>query len=307
MKSTQFAGAAFRQFARQQWSNASRSFSSPAIRRILTGTAGGGSCLLSLSLFGSSSTGSYEVPKRDQVPNLDLIIKETDALYNNYLIDNAYAILRKHVSGQCTELLWRLARVICEKSKLTKDKKEKEALMMEALAIVEKALKHEGPEGSFGAHKWYAIILDYVGEIEGTKSRIKRSYDVKEHLEKALEINGSDATTWHILGVWHFTFADMPYYTRLAAKAIFGTPPSSTYEDALKHFEKAEFIQPNFYSTNTFYLAETYDRMGKSDLALEYYKRAFLLPVVSADDSQIHTKAYEKLKKLGVKIEELVK
>ncbi|KAK0424386.1 hypothetical protein QR680_008649 [Steinernema hermaphroditum] len=301
MKSAQFV---FRQFAQKYWRNATRTFSSPAARRLVTGTASGG--LLSASFFTSGPTGGYELPKRGEVPNLDLIIKETDALYNNYLIDNAYAILRKHGSGTCPELLWRLARVVCEKAKLAKDKKEKDQLFMEALAIVEKALEYEEPEGCFGAHKWYAIILDYVGEIEGTKSRIKKSYEVREHLERALEINDGDATTWHILGVWHFTFADMPYYTRLAAKAIFGTPPSSTYEDALKNFERAEFIQPNFYSTNTFYLAETYDRLGRKDLALEYYKRAFLMPVVSADDGEIHKKAHDKLKKLGVKIAELV-
>lgn len=46
----------------------------------------------------------------------------------------------------------------------------------------------------------YAIILNYVAELEGTKAQIQKSYDVKKHLERALEINSLDATTWHILG-----------------------------------------------------------------------------------------------------------
>lgn len=50
----------------------------------------------------------------------------------------------------------------------------------------------------------YAIILDYVGEQEGTKSRLLKSHEVKQHLEKALEINSLDATTWHILGINYF-------------------------------------------------------------------------------------------------------
>ena len=86
-----------------------------------------------------------------------------------------------------------------------------------------------------------------------------------------------DATTWHILGVWHFTFADLPTYSRLAAKAIYGSPPSSTYEEALRHFEKAEAIHPNFYSANLLYMGQVYERMGKKNEAIEYIKKAFLL------------------------------
>lgn len=164
-----------------------------------------------------------------------------------------------------------MARILAEKAKITKDKEEKKTLFLEALEYAEKAISNEPVSGSFGAHKWYAIIINYVGELEGTKSQIKRSYDMKVHLERALEINPLDATTWHILGVWHFTFADMPGYQRLAAKAIFGTPPSSTYEEALRHFEKAEAIQPGFYKANNVYLGEVYDRLGQKDKAIEKF------------------------------------
>ena len=67
---------------------------------------------------------------------------------------------------------------------------------------------------SIGVFSRMAIILDYVGEIEGTKSRIAKSYEVsissfldnfypqvRSHLERALEIYPGDATTWHILGI----------------------------------------------------------------------------------------------------------
>lgn len=58
-----------------------------------------------------------------------------------------------------------------------------------------------------------------------------------------------------ILGLWHFSFADMPYYTRMIAKTIFGTPPSSTYEEALRHFEKAELIQVLFWLSRFVFFA----------------------------------------------------
>lgn len=220
--------------------------------------------MLGLSLFGSN-----EKIIASTEPNLEMVMREADAFYDNYMIDNCWGILRRFERTKHPELLWRLARVLTEKAKITTNKEEKQTLLMEALEYAQKAIENEPPIGSFGAHKWYAIIINYVGELEGTKSQIKKSYDMKIHLERALEINSMDATTWHILGVWHFTFADMPTYQRYAAKAIFGTPPSSTYEEALRHFERAEAIQPGFYKSNNFYLGEVYDRLGQKDKALE--------------------------------------
>uniref|UniRef100_A0A0K0DUM6 Regulator of microtubule dynamics protein 1 n=1 Tax=Strongyloides stercoralis TaxID=6248 RepID=A0A0K0DUM6_STRER len=281
------------------------------IKKVAIGTGTTGS-LLGLSFWGSSKSDEEHsrfsaIPSKDkEAHNVDLIIHETDALYNNYLIDNAYAILRKHSHSTNSELLWRLARVLCEKGKLSKDVGERKEFFTQAYNVCKKALDNEPIEGSSGTHKWMGIILDYVGEIEGSKSRIKKSYEVKEHLSRALELNPLDATTWYILGVWHFTFADMPSYQYYIAKAIFATPPSSTYEEALSYFEKAETVQPDFYSKNTYYLAECYDRLGRKDDAKRYYMKAFKMPVISIDDKEVHENAFKKLKGLGVKDSELV-
>jgi tetratricopeptide (TPR) repeat protein len=257
----------------------------------------GGSTTLALGFFGSN-TKEKDV-KAGKEPSPEMLIREADAYYDNYMIDNCWGVLRRFERTTQPELLWRLARVLAEKAKIAQNKEEKKTLFDEALEYAEKAIKNEEAPGCFGAHKWYAIIVNYVGELEGTKAQIKRSYDIKVHLERALEIYGRDATTWHILGVWHFTFADMPSYTRLAAKAIFGTPPSSTYEEALRHFERAEALQPGFYKANSFYLGESHDRLGNKEKALEFYKKAFYAPIISVDDREAHEKALGKLKKYG--------
>jgi hypothetical protein len=70
---------------------------------------------------------------------------------------------------------------------------------------------------------------------KGTSEALKQSVEIKEAFETALSLSSPpDATTANLLGAWHFYFADMSYTTRYAAKVLFGTPPSSTYEDALK-------------------------------------------------------------------------
>lgn len=50
--------------------------------------------------------------------------------------------------------------------------------------------------------------MNYVAEMEGTKAQIQKSPEVKMHLERALEINSMDATTWHILGILFKSFSD---------------------------------------------------------------------------------------------------
>ncbi|KAI6182459.1 Regulator of microtubule dynamics protein 1 [Aphelenchoides bicaudatus] len=254
---------------------------------------------LAASFFSSSS----DLKKNVETESLKKM-QEADAYYNYYMIDNAYNILRRYRNSDDPEMLWRLGRVIVEQGKLCKNAEEKKRLFEEALEIIKRALLSAGEPGVFGAHKWYAIALNYASECQGTKSQLTNAPEVKASLERALAINPQDPTTWMILGMWHFAFADMASYTRLAARAIYANPPSSTYEEALDKFQKAETLQPNFCSTNTFYIGQIYERQGNKEQAAAYYRKVFAAPVLTADDNEAHSKASERLKKLGIKISE---
>ncbi|VDK88739.1 unnamed protein product [Litomosoides sigmodontis] len=237
----------------------------------------------------------------EEISRLERFKQEADTLYSVYLIENAYNVLRRFSSGSDPQMLWRLARVLCEKAKMSKDKDDKKRFMYDALKMAEKAIDNEGEESCWEAHKWYAIVLSYVLEYEGTKEQIRQSFEVRKHLEKALDVNSSDATTWHALGVWYFTYADLSSWKAVIVRALFGSIPPATYDDALRCFQKAEFIKPNCDSSNLWYLAEVKTRLGQKEEALELYKAAFKMPVITMDDGDTHDKAYEKLRKLGIK------
>ncbi|VDN50846.1 unnamed protein product [Dracunculus medinensis] len=162
---------------------------------------------------------------------------------------------------------------------------EKKRFIYEAYDVIKKAID-KSEKDCANAHKWYGIILNYIGEFEGYRQQILNSYEIRKHFEKALAINDKDPTTWHLLGVWHFACADLSYPLRLIAKTIFGTPPLSTFESALEYFEKAE--SPNFYSRNTWYLAEVYERLGRYDEAKAFYLAAFKMPIITIDDIEVH-------------------
>ena len=60
------------------------------------------------------------------------------------------------------------------------------------------------------------------------------------------------------MGVWHFEFADLGTMTRKLASTLLAAVPESDYETALKWFEKAEQVQPDFYIDNTFMIGKCY-------------------------------------------------
>ena len=121
-------------------------------------------------------------------------------------------------------------------------KEEKKALIYEAHEHAKRAL--ELSPGDFAAHKWAGITLSSVGDFEGSKVQISNAFIIREHFDHAIQINPRDPTSKHLLGLWCFTFADMPWYTAKIAAALFATPPSSSYDESLKLFLDGELPPP---------------------------------------------------------------
>jgi hypothetical protein len=66
-----------------------------------------------------------------------------------------------------------------------------------------------------------------------------RSFSLQDHIQRAIELDPTDATSHNILGQWCLAFADMTWIEKRAAAALFGTPPTATYEEAAQHFQAA--------------------------------------------------------------------
>ncbi|KAF6100934.1 regulator of microtubule dynamics 1 [Phyllostomus discolor] len=162
------------------------------------------------------------------------------------------------------ELLWRLARASRDVAQLSRtSEEEKKALVYEALEYAKRAL--EKNEASFAAHK------------------------------KAIELNPKDATSIHLMGVWCYTFAEMPWYQRRIANMLFAAPPSSTYEEALGYFQRAEQVDPNFYSKNLLLLGKTYLKLQNKKLAAFWLLKAKDYPAHTQEDKQVQAEATQLL------------
>ncbi|CAH1778834.1 unnamed protein product [Owenia fusiformis] len=245
-----------------------------------------------------------EKPKAQEIQNENSILSEeekaiqqADELYVQHHTMQLYELLIKYKDCSNDEILWRLARAAVDKGKVIGGE-EKKALYYEAFDYAKRSLELNDKNPS--CHKWFAVLLDYTGEYEGTKQRISNAFQVKEHFMKAIELNPKDATSVHSIGYWCFLFADLAWYQRKIASVIFTSPPTSTYEEALEYLLKAETIEPNFYSMNLMMIGKTYQRMKNNQKAKEYLIRARDYPVRTSDDKKAHEESIELLKTLGV-------
>ncbi|KAK2094091.1 Regulator of microtubule dynamics protein 1 [Saguinus oedipus] len=198
------------------------------------------------------------------------ILEQAESLYESGETEKLYQLLAQYKESEDAELLWRSAWASHDVTQLSRtSEEEKKLLVYEA--------------------------LDDVGDYEGIKVKIANAYIIKEHFDKAIELNPKDATSIHLMGIRCYTFAEMPWYQRRIAIMLFASPPSSTYEEALVYFHRAEQVDPNFYSKNLLLLGKTYLKLHNKKLAALWLTTAGDYPAHTEEDKQIQTEAAQLL------------
>jgi len=225
------------------------------------------------------------------------MLEKADELYSSYEIDKLKEYLGSHKEAENDEIQWRLARVTHDQAKHEKDKSKRQNKMLEAFSYAEKAVKLNS--NSAHCHRWYGALLHFTTEGIGLKHKIQTAYTVREHFDKALEIDPDDAISMHSIGYWSFVFAERPWYQKKLASALFKALPETTYDEALSWFLKAEEASPKFMCTNCFMIAKTYSRLHNKEKTLEYLKKTMEFPVQTPDDENSHKEAEEMLKQSG--------
>lgn len=226
------------------------------------------------------------------------LLEQADYLYSCAESEKLYQLLLQHKNRDDAEFLWRLARATRDMALLPDTAADrKKQLVYEAYDCAKRALDRD--ETCFAAHKWYAICLGDTGDYEGIKVKLGNSYIIRDHLERATELNPKDATSLYIIGYWCYAFADLPWYQRKVAAVIFATPPESTFEEALEYFQKAEATDPNFYSKNLLMLGKTFLKMNDKEKAKLWLIKAKEYPPLTHEDKEVHKEAVDLLKSLG--------
>ncbi|XP_071958331.1 regulator of microtubule dynamics protein 1-like [Antedon mediterranea] len=250
--------------------------------------------------FWSSTEPEEKMAEDNATSPEDVAVKEADELYHNHEIHKLYKYLGEFKDTENPLLLWRLARASRDVAQHSHtDPETSKRLTYEALEYSKRALELD--DTNFACHKWYAICISDVGDYEGSKKKILNAFKIQEHFKKAIELNPKDATSYHLLGLWCFTFADLPWYQKKAAAVIFTTPPESSFEEALSYFSKAEEVEPNFYSKNLLMLGKTYIKLNNLKMALLYLTKARDYPAKTEEDLKVREETEQLLPKLTTK------
>jgi len=195
------------------------------------------------------------------------------------------------------EILWRLARA-CHDLALNKSLplEHRKKLISESHQYATRAM--ELAPDNYATHKWFAITLKDTNEFEGTTASLKNAFTIREHFEKSIQLNPKDPTSYYLMGAWCAYFADMSWTTRKLASAIFATPPTATYEEAFRFFQKAEELEPGFYKANLVSGAEMLIKLGKKDQSKEWLQKAIALPIRNLADENAHVEALKLFKSM---------
>uniref|UniRef100_A0A3B4B2A3 Regulator of microtubule dynamics protein 3 n=1 Tax=Periophthalmus magnuspinnatus TaxID=409849 RepID=A0A3B4B2A3_9GOBI len=84
----------------------------------------------------------------------------------------------------------------------------------------------------------------------------------QEHLDRALALTNTDPVCFYLLAKWCYQVATLNWLEKKAAAALYQSPPSSSLQQALDNFLKAEELSPGFSKTVRLYIAKCHQELG---------------------------------------------
>ncbi|NXM69840.1 RMD2 protein, partial [Serilophus lunatus] len=182
----------------------------------------------------------------------------------------------------CVDFLWRLARAYGDLFEMTTDAEEKRKYVTDG----KQGKKYLCQMPSEWNETWFAIMCGYMSQFESVQNKIRNGYLFKEHLDKAIELKPQDPFLYYLNGRWCYSVAQLSWIEKTVAAALFGTPPTSTVEEALQNFLKAEEMRPGYSKCNYVYLAKCYKDLGQKNNALKYCDSALSILSVTNEDKE---------------------
>lgn len=219
------------------------------------------------------------------------MINTADELHADKQVRQLFELL-KDADASDDNLAWRMARAhhdMAEES--VGDTARREQLLREGLTIAEASQVRcrSGP-----ALKWYAILLGRLGDYLPKEEKIANSFIVKETLEAAAALLPEDSSIQTALGQWCFKVAGISWIERNIAKALFGAPPESTYEEALGFFEASDSIRPS--KKASYFAGQSCAKLKRGGDAQTWYTKCIELPSSGEADAELNKQAQAELK-----------
>jgi len=227
----------------------------------------------------------------------DELIKKGDRLDAQFKSAEAMAVFLEadKLEPNNVEILCRLAKTHDEAMVDTASREEQKRLAEAALEYAKRAAAIN--PRSAKAQLSMAITSGRLAPYLDSKAKIAHSKLVKEHAEKALELEPSNSYAHHILGAWNYEMASISPVLRAIVKLIYGSLPAASFEQAEAFLQRAVALSPNKVS-HRIELGRTYAALNKKDLAREEIAKGLALPDREKDDPNTKLRGKQTLAKL---------
>jgi len=223
------------------------------------------------------------------------IIKKADSLREEKKYQEVLEVLEEaeKIDPENSELLWRLARAHFDLADQNPgDMKLQKEHLYPGFEYAKKCIELD--PNSAGGHQYYAILIGRIGEIEGTKQKIRNSYEVKKHTLIAIKLDPKNDANYHVMGRWHYALSDLSWIEKKVAEIVYGKLPEASFEEAEYYFKKAHELAPDD-PRHLLWLGKTQLELGKKEEAKASLQKAIEIKPKSESEKNIIEEARELL------------
>lgn len=142
-----------------------------------------------------------------------------------------------------------------------------------------------------------AISYGKMLPFEGKSEQVAASPLIKAAADRAIKLNPSNDTAWHVLGRWHQSLANVSGARRAIGEVLYGKLPVGTNADACACFNKAISLNPGRLR-HYIELGRTYAQMGNEADAKKYIQKGLRMPNREKDDYELKALGKETLAEL---------
>lgn len=246
-----------------------------------------------------------EQPKISKEPAAAESILQGDERYARFdeqgALDAYLAAIRLEPGSY--EALWKAARGIEDLSDLVigKDPASREKrlkMYSDAVAYATRAVA-ANPGDTWG-HCFLSSSMGKRAVLMSIKDQINASKKIRDEIDRAIELDGTNDLAYHGLGRWQRRAAEVGQARRFLGKLVYGSIPEGSFADAEAAFKKAIELKPD-YLDHHLELARTYVAMGKYDLAVPEYQKVIDLPPMVARDKDLKAEAAVEIENARIK------
>lgn len=194
------------------------------------------------------------------------------------------------------EILWRLAWVKTDIGReLEEGAPRQAALFRDALADAERAVQADPNHPQ--AHLVMAIAAGLTGVVSGIGDRVRYSRVVRDHVNRAIELNPRNDLAYHIRGIWNVEIASLGFFTRIMIRAAYGGLPEASHAQAAEDFRRALELDDRII--HRIGLARALVELGRDEEARAQLRKALEMPAGGQHADDHRRRARQMLADLG--------